>query len=303
MLISQLKQKLGDDEIFVTLLSLVLDLPKSRVLTLKQIPARAARKTLRAARRYKNGTPLAYATGKWYFYELPLRVNKHTLIPRYDTEILTQAALSHCKTPSLPHRCKEPPLNCHCKEPPLNCHCEEPQATWQSRPAISILDLCTGSGCIAVALAKNLTTPHNITAADKSRLALRLARANAHLNNVRIEFVRGDLFQNLQNRRFDIVVCNPPYIATREIGTHDKTTLAEPRIALDGGADGLDFYRKIATNSPAHLNPGGALFLETDHDQAAPVKTLLLAAGFSDITITKDLNGLDRVIAARYHKE
>ena len=162
----------------------------------------------------------------------------------------------------------------------------------------TVLDLCTGSGCIAVSVAKY--TRARVTAADISTDALDIARENAAKNMVRIDFVESDMFENI-NGSFDIITSNPPYIPTRELQElMPDVKDYEPRIALNGGADGLKFYRKIAQNAPSHLNPGGALILEIGCDQADGVTEMLSQkGGFNNIRTIKDYAGLDRVIIAR----
>jgi len=227
--------------------------------------------------------PIAYKCGVAYFCELPFFVNRHTLIPRFDTEILVETVI-------------------------LNAN----------DGGFSVLDLCTGSGCIAVVLAKH---DFDVTAVDISRKALRVAKRNAKLNDVKINFVRANLFETdiISNKfpslegwrrsrrgglksgtvRFHAIVCNPPYIKTADIGKHDKSILHEPRIALDGGADGLDFYRRIIADAPRYLNDGGQIFLEISHEQSDDIKTILQNNGFCDIKIVKDIQGLSRVVHAR----
>ena len=198
----------------------------------------------------KTQRPLAQRFGGAFFCELPFYVNRHVLIPRFDTELLVEEVIKNSKAGS------------------------------------SVLDLCTGSGCIAVVLAKH---DFLVTASDISRKALRVARRNARLHNASIKFVRSNLFENIK-QKFDVIVSNPPYIKTSEIGKHDKSILFEPRIALDGGADGLKFYREIIKNSRGHL------FLEIGHELENDVKKLLHEGGFRDIKVVKDKQGLSRVV-------
>ena len=167
--------------------------------------------------------PIAYTARKWFFCGLQFYVTPDVLVPRVDTEVLVAEA-AKCKPKT-------------------------------------VLDLCTGSGCIAIALAKKLPECQ-ITAADISPAALEVARKNASTHKVKIKFVQSDLFENLLPRplrvhpfvpkgnHFDLIVCNPPYIKTAEIGKYDASILHEPRIALDGGTDGLDFYRQIIKDAP-----------------------------------------------------
>lgn len=206
--------------------------------------------------------PIAYKAGKWFFCGLPFYVNEHVLVPRADTEILVEEVLKKAKFQSL-----------------------------------NILDLCTGSGCIAVAIAKQAKAGTTVYASDVSADALKIAKRNASINKVKIKFFQSDLFDKILVHLFDCIVCNPPYIKTNEIGKYDKSILFEPRIALDGGEDGMEFYRQIikCAANERRLAPNGYIFFEIgDKVQAEQVKTLLQHNGFCDIQIVKD-----RVVHAR----
>jgi len=186
--------------------------------------------------------PIAYVAGEWFFCGLPFYINKHVLVPRADTEVLVDCV---------------------------------------PKGDVSVLDLCTGSGCIAIALAKRGFD--NVTASDICKKALKVAKKNARVNKADVKFVQSDLFENIKGE-FDVVVCNPPYIKTAELGKFDKSTLHEPKIALDGGADGLDFYRKIISQAKCKQ-----IFFEVgDKSQAQEVENILLAAGFRDTVIIGD---------------
>lgn len=205
--------------------------------------------------------PIAYKAKKWFFCGLPFYVNVNVLVPRIDTEILVQEVVKKAE-----HK------------------------------VLNILDLCTGSGCIAIALAKQ--TKSSIHASDICNKALRVAKKNAKIHNVKINFFQSDMLKNAVEL-FDIIVCNPPYIKTDEIGKYDKSILYEPQIALDGGTDGLDMYRRIIASAPGYLTPNGQIFFEIgDKQQADQVKTLLQQNGFYDIQIIKD-----RVVIANRHDE
>ena len=282
----------------------------------------------------RKDAPLSYRFGGAFFCELPFFVDKHVLIPRFDTEILVETAIKCIPDGG------------------------------------SVLDLCTGSGCIAVVMAKH---GYKVTGIDISRGAVKIAKKNARLNNVDVKFVRGDvtniprhgcampppslkgelihassksdfsvsptsndestvgdtesllliqdktcippskkgvalrsndggcsMSQAAGDVLYNAVVCNPPYIKTAEIGKYDKSTLFEPRIALDGGADGLRFYRAIAKSAQMYLKNGGTIFFEISYEQAESVKTILEQGGFCDIKVVKDVQGLERVIYGRY---
>lgn len=210
-------------------------------------------------RRLKN-EPIAYIIGKCEFMGLDFLLNKHTLIPRGDTEILVEKAIQIVKENNFKN----------------------------------ILDIGTGSGAIAISLAKYCKI--DIDALDINIDALNMAKKNATLNNVKVNFIKSNLFENINNK-YDVIVSNPPYIKTDVIKTLGKNVKDyEPILALDGGKNGLDFYEKIANNAYKHLNKGGYLIFEIGYDQAEDVKKIMQNRNFFNITILKDLAGLDRVI-------
>ncbi len=216
------------------------------------------------------GTPLQYITGMQEFMGLPFRVNPSVLIPRQDTEVLVEKVIDILAESDVPHP--------------------------------DVLDMCTGSGVIGVSIADRVTNAY-VTMSDASDDALHTAMSNAGLNGVnrRCVFLIGDMFDSLpEDKRFDVIVCNPPYIRTDVIPTlQPEVRDHEPREALDGGEDGLDYYRIIAEDASAHLKSGGILALEIGADQAGNVKRLLMKAGtYTNISKYKDLAGLDRVIIA-----
>ena len=221
-------------------------------------------------------TPVQYIIGRAEFCGLDLIVNEDVLIPRPETELLVEVVEKIVSG-----------------------------LAGERVGGLKILDLCTGSGCIAVALAKALTKDAidcRIIASDISEGALEVARLNSSRMRVseRIEFLRSDLFNNI-NTKFDIIVANPPYIARFEFETLQKEVLKEPRIALDGGEDGLDFYRKIVRSAPGYLNPGGYIIFEIGFGQAAEIKNIIETSGaFRIIEIRKDFNGIERVFVAKW---
>lgn len=200
------------------------------------------------------------------FLGIELETTKDTFIPRPETELLVQVCLEAIK-----------------------------------EPYTGILDVGTGSGNIAIALAKQDRTC-KITALEKSNDALTVAKRNAQHFGVldRITFVEGDLFSNLHNAKFDIIVSNPPYVPRWEIATLASHVKKEPYIALDGGEDGLDFYKRIIEGTPRFLKAAGLLIMELGYNQAHRVKTLLEREGFSDIELYKDFAGINRIIKARW---
>ena len=214
--------------------------------------------------------PLQYLLGEQYFYGLPFRVDARVLIPRQETEELCEWGLAFLKS--------------------------------KASPAPAVLDLCTGSGAISVTL-KHECPKALVTASDLSQDALNLARENALANGVDVRFVQGDLWEPLQGMRFDLILSNPPYIPTADCDTLQAEVLCEPRMALDGGADGLDFYRRIAQAAPAHLAPGGMIAVELGIGEADHVARLFEQAGLTGIEIRKDLYGVARMVGARRRSE
>ena len=206
--------------------------------------------------------PLQHITGEVCFYGRYFHVNKDVLIPRSDTEILVEEALKLIK------------------------------------PGMNILDMCTGSGCIAITLAKEADV--NVAAADISEAALAVAKQNAIRNKAKCDFIKSDMFKNISSQ-YDILVSNPPYIRSADISDlQEEVKNYDPMLALDGGDDGLDFYRIIAGDGARHIKNGGHILLEIGSDQAADVSCILNNAGFSDVCVIKDLNNLPRVIKAVY---
>lgn len=253
------------------------------------VPGNVAVKFLEMARRRAERIPLQHILGEAWFMGLPFFVSEDVLIPRQDTETLVCAVLDDRK----------------------------------EHAGGSLLDLCTGSGCIAVSLAA-LGHFDAVTASDLSEAALAVARKNAERNlkagweirsytrsgedgnfeektaGRRMDLVCCDLFSGLGGRRFDVITANPPYIPDGRIeGLMPEVRDHDPRLALAGGADGLDFYRRIAGESPAHLRRDAGIYLEIGAEQAREVTELLEAAGFRDIRIIRDDAGNDRVAAAR----
>ena len=209
--------------------------------------------------------PLQYIINKQNFYGLDFYVDESVLIPRYDTENIVDRIVKDCKE----NKC------------------------------LSVLDLCTGSGCIAVSLKK--CGFEKVYAADISDKALAVAKHNAKLNNADIIFLQSDLYENFPKEiRFDIIVSNPPYISTDEIARLEKQVRDfEPKLALDGGRDGLDFYKKIINLSKNFLNNKGRLYLEIGYDQSKDVVDLAKKERYDNIVIIKDLSGRDRGISMK----
>ena len=224
--------------------------------------------------RRKKGECIAYILGHKEFRGLEFIVNRHVLVPRPDTETLAEAALEYIDSTY------------------------ETGTPRPKRSCLSLLDLCTGSGAIAVSL-KNERPFLEVTAADISTEALETAKLNAdRLLNKGITLIQSDLFSTITDT-FNIIVSNPPYIPSGVIETLAPEVRQEPKIALDGGADGLVLVRKIISRAPEHLHQGGVLLLEAAPEQMQEIKKLLEASGFIGIRIFKDLAGRERVISGK----
>lgn len=207
--------------------------------------------------------PLQHLTGATEFMGLSFVVNRDVLIPRQDTEILVELAL--------------------------------PEVAGKR-----VLDVCTGSGCIAIALQK-LGQPAVCHGVDLSPQALEVARENCRCLEAEVIVWQSDLFAQV-TETYDVILSNPPYIASKVIpGLMPEVREYEPVMALDGGADGCLFYRRLAAEAGQHLQDGGTLFLEIGYDQGKPVQALLQEHGFEEIMIHQDLAGHDRVIRAVWH--
>ncbi|MCI6782627.1 peptide chain release factor N(5)-glutamine methyltransferase [Thermoguttaceae bacterium LCP21S3_D4] len=206
--------------------------------------------------------PLQYIIGEQEFMGLRFKVNSNVLIPRQDTETLVEQVLKVVK------------------------------------PGMKVLDLCTGSGCVLISVLKNAPELTGM-GSDISKTALLVAKENAKLHEVDAEWVRSDLFDNI-TETFDVIMANPPYIPTGEIlSLMPEVRDFEPENALDGGADGLDFYRKIAGQVKDYLNPGGYVYMEIGYDQGEAVSELMRNAGFTEVEVIKDLARNDRVVKGK----
>ncbi|MBU0759818.1 MAG: peptide chain release factor N(5)-glutamine methyltransferase [Candidatus Omnitrophica bacterium] len=223
------------------------------------------------ARRRLAGEPLQYIIGRADFMGMELIVRKGVFIPRQETELLIEGVLSAIRY------------------------------TLYANRSLKILDLCTGSGCIAVSLAKNIPAA-DITATDISGEALETAKENVVRHGVsgRVRFYKGDLFEPLvfdKSCKFDIIVCNPPYIRAGELESLQQEVRQEPGLALDGGPDGLDFYRRIALDAHENLKTGGSLFLEIGVAQSKDVQDIFSREKLYMVKdVIKDFAGIDRVL-------
>ncbi len=224
--------------------------------------AELARLTPFLQRRLK-GEPVAYILGQREFYGCVFKVSPAVLIPRPETEHLVEAALQ------------------------------------QMPSGASVLDLCTGTGCVAITL--KLERPDGtVTATDLSPDALAIATANAAALNATVNFLHGDLFAPVDGQRFDIIVSNPPYIAAADAHLNQGDVRFEPRLALASGTDGLDLIRRLVSAAPDHLKPGGWLLFEHGFDQGSACREHLSLAGFRQIKTLPDWAGLERLTLGQW---
>lgn len=220
---------------------------------------------LEAILKIQKHIPIQYITKKQEFMKMDFYVDENVLIPQPDTEIVVEEAIDIINSNKLSE----------------------------------VLDMCTGSGILAICIAK-YTDASSITAVDTSEKALEVAEKNAISNNVntKIEFIKSDMFENI-SEKFDLIISNPPYIKTDVIKTLSQEVKNEPILALDGGTDGLDFYNIIAENAKKYLNKNGYLVLEIGYNQKTEVINLLEAQGYSEIRVIKDMGKNDRVIVCK----
>ena len=231
-------------------------------------------------------TPLQYIIGKEKFFGLDFFVDENVFIPRPETEVLIETTLKIIDGLVIHRR---------------GVVVENQMTPRRCRDKLRILDLCTGSGNIAISLTKNM---HDckIVASDISEDALEVARENAASNGVseNISFIKSDLFNNIKER-FDCIVSNPPYIARYEFKTLQKEVLKEPRIALDGGEDGLGFYRRIFLGAPQYLKRHGYCIMEIGFGQLPVIKEIIeKSRGFELLDVGKDQYGIERVIVSKW---
>ena len=227
-----------------------------------EVPSDKAGRYLKLIDRRAAHVPLQHLTGHQEFMGLDFAVNGDVLVPRQDTECLVEEAMIYVED------------------------------------GMKVLDMCTGSGCIIISLARY---KNDLKAAgcDISPKALDMARKNADANRVDVEFILSDLYEGIEGK-YDVIVSNPPYIRTGMIDSlMEEVRDHDPRIALDGGRDGLDFYRRLLEGAGDHLVPGGMIFFEIGYDQGEEVSRLMEEYGLKDVTVVKDLGGNDRVVRGR----
>jgi release factor glutamine methyltransferase len=233
--------------------------------------------------RRRKGEPIQYITGECEFYGLPFRVTPAVLIPRPETEHLVEKALALAALVGTSSNARNSPNGWEGTNP---------------APPLRILDVGTGSGAIAIAIASRIQDAE-ITAIDISESALSVAHENAKRNGVGIRFLKGDLLAPIQGEQFDLILSNPPYVPNTdhaliavEVREH------EPAVALWGGGDGLEIYRRLIPAAYGALVPGGYVALEMGFSQASEIASILKAGGFDNIEMTDDLQGIPRVISA-----
>lgn len=211
-------------------------------------------------RKRSERVPLQYITGEQEFMGLKFRVNSSVLIPRQDTETLVEEALKVAK------------------------------------PGIKIMDMCTGSGCVLISILKNVHDAEGY-GYDISKQAINVAKENAKINEVAAIFERSNLFEDVVDEKFDMIVSNPPYIRSGEIdGLMPEVSCFEPREALDGKEDGLYFYRQMIGQCSNRLTAEGYLLFEIGYDQGEEVSSMMREHGFKEVSVIKDLTGNDRVV-------
>ncbi|BCI59506.1 peptide chain release factor N(5)-glutamine methyltransferase [Solibaculum mannosilyticum] len=228
----------------------------------EEVPEKDVERFVHLVKRRAAGYPLQYLVGGWEFMGLPFQVGEGVLIPRADTEVLCEKALEFLTGK------------------------ESPQ----------VLDLCSGSGALAVSIAK-FCPDAQVTALEKSTDAIEYLIQNARQNGVQVKVVEGDmLLPPPELGQFDVIVCNPPYIPSYELETLPTELSYEPAMALDGGGDGLVFYRSLLQNWLGLLKQGGLLAVEIGSEQGSSVRDLFCRHGLSEVKVYQDLAGLDRVV-------
>ncbi len=248
------------------LIEYVFKIPKEQIILNeeKELEENKLTQFYNLLEKIENGMPIQYITNKQEFMGLNFYVDENVLIPQPDTEILVEEVIKYIRK----HR----------------------------ENKLRILDLCTGSGIIAISIAKYLKNVE-IYASDISEKALDVAKRNAKSHNVNIKFICSDMFKNIKEKEFDIIVSNPPYIESNVINTLSKEVQKEPKLALDGGEDGLKFYETIIKNARNYIKQSGSIFLEIGYNQKEKIKEIFNSYKYySKIKCVKDLAGNDRVI-------
>lgn len=215
-----------------------------------------------------NHVPLQYILGYWYFMDFKFKVGEGVLVPREDTGVLVNKSLGYLK---------------NIKNP-------------------KIIDLCSGSGCIAISLEKKLNNGAKVYAAELSRQAFTYLQENISLNNSNITAINDDIFkinETFEDNFFDAIISNPPYIKTGDLGFLQKEVQKEPKLALDGGEDGFYFYKNICKKWISKIKNGGILAFEVGINQAFEVKKIMESYGINSVEVFKDINGIERVVIGK----
>lgn len=229
--------------------------------------------------------PLQYLMGECEFMGYDFYVDERVLIPRQDTECLVELAVEDIRNIKTQNRCES-----------------NNTADQKNEQKVKVLDLCTGSGCIGISVAK-LCPDTEVTLGDISEGALSVAKKNAQNLDAGVTLIKGNLFENIEGR-FDYILSNPPYIPSEVIeGLMPEVKEHEPRLALDGEADGLSFYREIINEAPDYLNPDGRIYFEIGAEQGEDLTHLMNERGFSEVKVHKDLAGLDRIVTGIYSRK
>ena len=262
------KENIEDAKLKVKiLLAFLMNTPKEYLILHKEqiLNNNVIKKYQQGINKIKSGMPLQHITHSQEFMGLSFYVDKNVLIPRFDTESLVIEILELIK----------------------------------NQENLNILDMCTGSGAIAISLAKKIKGCH-IYAADISVKALKVAKINNQLNAANVEFIKSNMFKNISRKDFDIIVSNPPYIETTNIQYLNQDVQQEPKIALDGGEDGLKFYRILAKQAYQYLKPNGLLVMEIGYNQKQSVTKILKSTEkYQKINCKKDFDGNDRIILCK----
>lgn len=286
----KLKKNNIEDEILKTsiLLQYILNMNKTDLILNNDMEVSKKQEEifLKSIEEMIKGKPLQYITNKQEFMKLNFFVDENVLIPQPDTEILVESTI----------------------EKLINI--ANNQNRNNKKDIIKLLDLCTGSGAIAVSVENSIYSNNNIFeniqveiyASDISKKALEIAKKNAISNNknTKISFILSNIFENIKERDFDIIVSNPPYIETKNISKLSKEVQSEPHLALDGGEDGLDFYRIIAKEAKKYLKQNGHILLEIGYNQRESVINIFKKEKYLNIRSKRDLSGNDRVIEIEY---
>lgn len=223
-----------------------------------EVAIKEEKRAIKIAKQRCKNIPLQYLLETTTFWGVTIRCNKNVLIPRPETEYLTDIVI---KT---------------------------------EKEAKSVLDLCCGSGCIGLAIKKH--TKADVDLADVSRKAIKETKLNAKNNNLKVNVIQSDLFDKIITK-YDLIVSNPPYIKTTDLAALQPEVKMEPKLALDGGKDGYDFYREIIEKAPNFLNKNGKIYFEIGQEQGKEVAKLL-KKDFTNIVVMQDYNGIDRIVYA-----